>query len=266
MMVNMRTLGREDPAGCPHDERTAEGSSALQRNSAASSADPADPLADTAHFWQAELDTLRSINARLLREIEILKQREAHALMLADRDGLTGLYNRRRMSELLEQAVAEATQSHQRFAVLFIDLDGFKRINDHFGHTLGDELLTTVAGRIATRARTGDIVCRFGGDEFIVILPCVPSRTAAEDVASAIAGRIGLPYRLCGEELRITAAVGLSMFPQDGRSAAELLRRADQLMYRAKSTAPHDAQGDAGPARAHPARRWDDQPERDARW
>jgi diguanylate cyclase (GGDEF)-like protein len=184
---------------------------------------------------KVQLETLKSINARLLREIESLKEREAHALMLADRDGLTGLYNRRRMTELLEQTILEASAQDQRFAVVFIDLDGFKRINDRFGHTLGDELLMTVAGRIASRVRTGDIVCRYGGDEFIVILPRVPNRGAAEEVASAIAHLVALPCKLSGDELRVTAAVGVSLYPDDGRSAAELLRRADRLMYRAKS-------------------------------
>ena len=176
----------------------------------------------------SELDTLRSINAHLVREIAILKQREAQALRLADRDGLTGLYNRRRMAEFLSGAIAEASQQGERFGLLFIDLDGFKHSTINTVMRMGDELLMTVTGRIAARARTGDLVCRYGGDEFIVLLPRVPDRAAALDVAAAIADLVALPYRLGGEELRVTAAIGVSVFPDDGHNAAELLRRADR--------------------------------------
>ena len=145
-------------------------------------------------------------------------------MRLADRDGLTGLYNRRRMPELIGQAIDEAAPLGRRLGVLFIDLDGFKHINDHYGHAIGDELLNTVAGRIATRARTGDIVCRYGGDEFIVLLPHIPDRDAALEVAATIAERVSLPCKVAGEELMVTAAIGVSMYPEDGRHCGRAAR------------------------------------------
>lgn len=212
--------------------------------------------ASASESMAAQLATLRSINARLLREIDALKEREAHALRLADRDGLTGLYNRRRMSELVTAAIEEAERGGHRLGILFVDLDGFKHINDHYGHAAGDELLTTVAGRIATRARSGgDVVSRYGGDEFLVLLTRIPGRDAALEVAATLAARVALPCRVAGEELRVTAAIGASVFPQDGRTAAELLERADAEMYRAKGGAEPD---DAAVIATAPRRRSED--------
>jgi diguanylate cyclase (GGDEF)-like protein len=224
--------GRKQSLAAPKDEGTPVAAAIRPPASRSRALDPS-PEA-------VEIDTLRLINARLMREVADLKRREAQALFLADRDGLTGLYNRRRLAELLQDAIQDAACHGLMLGVLFIDLDGFKRINDEFGHAMGDELLNTVAGRIATRARTGDVVCRYGGDEFVVLLPRVPDRAVALEVAETIAERVALPCSVGGEELRVTAAVGVAMFPEDARSAAALLEHADRQMYRAKGSAPDD--------------------------
>jgi diguanylate cyclase (GGDEF)-like protein len=182
-----------------------------------------------------ELEVLRATNAHLVRELAALKEREAQAQRLADRDGLTGLYNRRRMLELVESAIAEAQQQRHDVGLLFIDLNGFKGINDEYGHAAGDTILTTVATRIAARVRTGDFVCRYGGDEFVVVLPNVPDAAAVTRVADTIRQRVALPYWIQGNEQHLTAAIGESMYPRDGESAEVLLHRADQAMYRLKA-------------------------------
>jgi diguanylate cyclase (GGDEF)-like protein len=182
-----------------------------------------------------EIETLRATNALLMREIAALKEREARTQQLAHRDDLTGLYNRRRMRELLDWAIAEAARHGQCVGLLFIDLNGFKSINDEYGHAAGDRILSHVATRIAGRVRTGDIVCRFGGDEFVVVLPSVPDAKAVAQVADAIRERVALPYWIDDNEQHLTAAIGESMYPHDGESADVLLHRADQTMYRLKA-------------------------------
>ncbi len=119
--------------------------------------------------------------------------------------------------------------------LLFIDLNGFKGINDEYGHAAGDRILTTVARRIAGRVRTGDVVGRYGGDEFIVILPGIPDAAAVTRVADTIRERVALPYRIEGSDQHLTAAIGESMYPQDADTAEVLLKRADQAMYRLKA-------------------------------
>src|ERR1700691_4828370 len=104
------------------------------------------------------------LTARLLRELAALQQREAQAQRLADRDDLTGLYNRRRMLELLDSAITEATQLRQCVGLLFIDLNGFKGVNDEYGHAAGDKILIAAAMRIAARVGIGDVVCRYCGE------------------------------------------------------------------------------------------------------
>jgi diguanylate cyclase len=182
-----------------------------------------------------ELDALRSTNARLMRELTALKEREATAQRLADRDDLTGLYNRRRMLELLDSAISEAAQLRQCVGLLFIDLNGFKGVNDEYGHAAGDKILIAAAMRITARVRTGDFVCRYGGDEFVVILPNVPDASAVTRVADTVRDRVALPYWIQGQEQHLTAAIGESTYPHCGSNAEELLHRADQAMYRLKA-------------------------------
>jgi diguanylate cyclase (GGDEF)-like protein len=233
------------------------GEIAEEGNVAAAAVSPGStPAPTTVREARRAIDTLRSINAHLIRQIEVLKEREAQAQRLADRDGLTGLYNRRRMLELVETAVSAASQQKQRVGLLFIDLDGFKGINDDFGHAAGDKLLITVASRIAARARTGDFVCRYGGDEFVVILPRVGDLAAVREVAHSICKRVALPYRIDGVEVHMTAAIGVSIYPDEARTAAALMHLADESMYRVKSrwTDPMEA----FPQTPTPARRRDD--------
>ena len=147
-----------------------------------------------------EIESLRAMNAHLLRELAALKAREEETKRLADRDGLTGLYNRRRMLELLEGAISDAVLQELHVGLLFIDLNGFKAINDKYGHAAGDKILTTVAARISARVRTGDICCRYGGDEFVVVLPGVPDPFPVSRVADAIRERVSLPYWIGNEQ------------------------------------------------------------------
>ena len=205
-----------------------------------------------------ELDALRSTNARLMGELVALKEREALAQRLADRDDLTGLYNRRRMLELLDSAVSEAAQLRQCVGLLFIDLNGFKGVNDEYGHAAGDKILIAAAMRITARVRTGDFVCRYGGDEFVVILPNVPDPVAVTRVADTIRERVALPYWIQGQEQHLTAAIGESTYPHCGSSAEELLHRADQAMYRLKARLSRPMVSLGSMPRPRPSRRRSD--------
>jgi diguanylate cyclase (GGDEF)-like protein len=182
-----------------------------------------------------EIESLRALNAHLLRELAAMKAREAETQKLAERDGLTGLYNRRRMLELLEAAISDAVLQDLHVGLLFIDLNGFKAINDKYGHAAGDKILTTVATRISARVRTGDICCRYGGDEFVVVLPGVPDPFPVSRVADAIRERVSLPYWIGNDQQQLTASIGESMYPYHGENAALLVHRADEAMYRLKS-------------------------------
>jgi diguanylate cyclase len=206
-----------------------------------------------------EIESLRAVNAHLLRELAAMKEREAETQKLAERDGLTGLYNRRRMLELLEAAISDAVLQDLHVGLLFIDLNGFKPINDKYGHGAGDKILTMVATRISARVRTGDICCRYGGDEFVVVLPGVPDPFPVSRVADAIRERVSLPYWIGNDQVQLTASIGESMYPYHGENAALLVHRADEAMYRVKSRIVRPPPAiKTFPAEPRPARRRND--------
>jgi diguanylate cyclase (GGDEF)-like protein len=154
---------------------------------------------------------------------------------MAHHDPLSGLFNRAGMSEHLKLALKQADSERTLSAALLLDLDGFKAINDTYGHETGDQLLISVAQRLANSVqREGDSVSRLAGDEFVILLCGLKSREGVDLVAERILKRLGEPHRLAGKELRVMASIGIAVYPVDADSGGALLHCADLAMYQAK--------------------------------
>jgi diguanylate cyclase (GGDEF)-like protein/PAS domain S-box-containing protein len=154
---------------------------------------------------------------------------------LAQHDVLTGLPNRMLLTDRLDRAIAAASRHDSKLAVLFMDLDRFKLINDRLGHAVGDQVLQSVASRLVAGVRKSDTVSRLGGDEFVVLLSEV---ACAEDVAcaaDALRARIAAPHRIEGRALRVTASVGIAVYPGEGTDAETLMKKADCALLSAKA-------------------------------
>ena len=163
------------------------------------------------------------------------KKSEERIRFMAHHDALTGLPNRVMLMERLESLLALARRRKNLLAVLFLDLDAFKPINDQFGHHVGDLLLAEVARRIEQVVREADVVARHGGDEFLIVLADLAGADAAAAVAAKLLASVAAPCLLEGHSLRVALSIGVSLFPRDGTTAAELIRHADTAMYLAKS-------------------------------
>jgi diguanylate cyclase (GGDEF)-like protein/PAS domain S-box-containing protein len=166
-------------------------------------------------------------------QAELQKARDA-AMHDALNDPLTGLPNRRLLSERLASHMVKSREVGKMFALLYIDLDGFKLVNDSLGHSIGDDVLIQLAQRLHARIREEDFLARLGGDEFVVILDKLHARDDAARVAEDLLLAIGNPFHVEGHELAIGASIGISVFPEFAGSAEELLREADSAMYIAK--------------------------------
>src|SRR5574343_42557 len=166
-------------------------------------------------------------------DISAQKAAEQRIRELADYDVLTGLPNRRLLCERFEQLLAAAEREKSEIAVVFLDLDHFKRVNDSLGHSVGDELLCQVAQRLDGVVRRIDTLARLGGDEFIFAMPGFHTAAAAE-VARRLVDVFSRPFEVAGHELTVTPSLGISIYPHDGSELETLLRNADTAMYRAK--------------------------------
>ncbi|MCX7898393.1 MAG: EAL domain-containing protein [Rhodocyclaceae bacterium] len=187
-----------------------------------------------------ENDSLTAPLVQALRRLhEALRERAALLEQLdhlASHDALTGLPNRALFTDRLDQALAQARRSQARLAVGYLDLDGFKPINDRFGHQVGDKVLIEIARRLRQVMRAGDTVARMGGDEFAFLLPNLESSDAIDEVCQRLLGALSAPCEIDGLRLQVGASIGVTLFPDDAGEAETLLRHADQALYAAKSS------------------------------
>jgi diguanylate cyclase (GGDEF)-like protein len=168
---------------------------------------------------------------QLERDLEAERRRYER---LASHDPLTGLPNRRLFQDRLEQTVARAHRRKSGVALLYLDLDGFKDVNDTLGHDVGDELLAAAAKRLVEQVRAEDTVARLGGDEFGVILSDVSQREDAGLVATKLGEAIDAPFRLRGRNVLVGVSIGIALYPDDARLSDGLMKAADVAMYRVK--------------------------------
>ncbi|TDF81992.1 diguanylate cyclase domain-containing protein [Pseudomonas sp. H9] len=185
-------------------------------------------LNELGNDFNALLDELESWHSRLQSENENLAHQASH-------DSLTGLPNRSFFEGRLSRTMRNASKYEEHMALLFLDSDNFKAINDSHGHAAGDEVLVSVATRVRSQLREGDLVARLGGDEFAVLLTPLHSREDAQRIAEKIIGSMQMPIRLSeGHSITTSLSVGIAFFPDDGTTPADLLNAADAAMYQAK--------------------------------
>ncbi len=211
------------PLSPPREARALPSAAILSRN-----------LAHSAKKLEAALRSiarLQRVETKLRQDVLRLTDLAALAGKFAYRDELTGLPNRRLLSDRIGQAVARAKRQRSQVALLFLDLDGFKNINDTLGHAAGDKLLQQFGARLCSCVRVTDTVSRYGGDEFVILLPELGNQGSAIAAANKICASLETPFLVDDVEITLTASIGLAVYPGDGCDGVELIRHSDIAMY-----------------------------------
>ena len=193
-------------------------------------------------IWvSATVSAMRGASSGQLRlilvaeDISSRKQAEEALVQMANHDALTGLPNRILLQDRMALAIARAQRTRREVAVMFVDLDRFKHVNDSLGHEAGDRMIVEIARRLGEALRESDTVARQGGDEFVVVLPDLAGAEDAAMVAGKLLAALSRPLDVCGQEIFPTASVGIAMYPRDGADGHALLKAADSAMYRSKA-------------------------------
>lgn len=186
---------------------------------------------------EAELSEMKNDLADVRDNLTKSRAQEEESRKVALHDALTGLPNRVLYEELLDQALIQAKRHGWKLAVLFMDIDNFKNINDSYGHDMGDRVLLTVADRLLSATRGEDTVSRWGGDEFVCLLSEVKQEADVTRLADLIVNRISETFKYRGAVLSIKVSIGIAIYPADGETADILFKNADTAMYKAKGTA-----------------------------
>ncbi len=182
-----------------------------------------------------QIQKLTETNASLKQKLIRLAKKSAHARHFCNHDELTGLPNRRLLIDRLKQAIVQSARQHKQVAVLFIDLNKFKSVNDIYGHAAGDKLLQQVAERLSGCLRYGDTACRYGGDEFVIMLPEMEGKESIAAVTEKIRLRLADSYLVDGNAVEVSASIGTTVYRNDGQDCSDLIKQADKAMYLAKA-------------------------------
>jgi len=205
-----------------------------------------------ASSWLLALLVLPVYFAVLLRRLQIktlaIERLSQHMELLARHDALTGLPNRSAFDEYIKCEIERARTHSLSFAIAFVDLDGFKAVNDIYGHDAGDVVIKHAANRVKAAVRTNDFVARLGGDEFVILLPCttIELRNNVERAIEKVLASLAAPFVIGERSVALSASIGISFYPMDGVDLQSLLRRADEQMYQVKRSGKNGYRTAAG--------------------